>query len=285
VTGAAAAPWRDLRLRLASALLLGPAVLGGIWLGGPFFTALIVMAVAGLAWEWVRMCGGRLWPLSGGIVRPLRGGPGNGVMVPLAALAAAALAAMGEPLAAALLLLPGAVLAHSLAPGAHGRFLAAGVLYVGLAGIALIALRQDPAAGRANVIFLILVVWASDSAAYLAGRALGGPRLWPAVSPGKTWSGAAGGLAGAMLVGALSTLVAPGPWLGAALVGGGLGLLAQAGDLLESGIKRHFGVKDSSRLIPGHGGLLDRLDGLLASAPAAAGLGLVLGAGEYLWRV
>ena len=268
---AAAGPWRDLRLRLASAVVLGPVVLACIWLGEHWFEALIAMTVAGLAWEWVRMCGGRV-------------AGARGVAVPAAVLAAAALAAWNLPLLAAALLVPGAALAFSLARGAHARFLAAGVVYIGLAGIALITLRHDPDVGRANVIFLILVVWASDSAAYLTGRALGGPRLWPAVSPGKTWSGAAGGLFGAMLVGVLATAMAPGPWLGAALVGGRLGLMAQAGDLLESGIKRHFGVKDSSRLIPGHGGLLDRLDGVLASAPAAAGLGVILGSGEYLWR-
>ncbi len=199
-------------------------------------------------------------------------------------VAAGALTAFGQPLGGALLLLPGAALAYGLARGAHPRFLAAGVLYIGLAGIALIMLRHDPAVGRGNVIFLIVAVWASDSAAYLAGRALGGPRLWPAVSPGKTWSGAVGGLFGAMLVGVLAAWLVPAPWAGAALVAGMLGILAQAGDLLESGIKRRFGVKDSSQLIPGHGGLLDRLDGLLASAPAAAGLGLILGSGEYLWR-
>ena len=271
MTLAAAAPWRDLRLRLVSALVLGPMALACIWLGEHWFTGLVAVAVAGLAWEWVRICGGR--------VR----GPG-GWAVPTAVLGAGGLAVAGYGLVGALLLPVGALLAFRMARGVNARFLAAGVLYIGLAGIALITLRHDPAVGRANVIFLMSVVWASDSAAYLAGRALGGPRLWPAVSPGKTWSGALGGLAGAMLVGVLAAAVAPGPWLWAALVAGMLGVLAQAGDLLESGIKRRFGVKDSSGLIPGHGGLLDRLDGLLASAPAAAGLGLLLGSGEYLWR-
>ena len=229
----AAWPWRDLRLRLVTALVLGPLVLACIWLGGHWFTALIAVAVAGLAWEWVRMCG----------ARPGRGG----IAVPVAVLAAGALAALGQPALGVALLLPGATLVFWRARSVHARFLAAGVLYIGLAGIALLTLRHEAGAGRANVVFLILVVWASDSAAYLVGRALGGRRLWPAVSPGKTWSGAAGGLAGAMLVGLLATAVAPAPWLGAALLGGALGLLAQAGDLLESGIKRHYGVKDSSQ--------------------------------------
>ena len=276
MTAAAAAPpsaarWRDLRLRLVTALVLGPLVLACIWLGGVFFTALIALTVVGLAWEWVRICGAR-------VTTP------PGVVVPAVVLAAAALAAVGLPVAGLLLLLPGAALAFGLARGAHPRFLALGVLYIGLAGVALLTLRHDPAVGRGNVIFLILVVWASDSAAYVAGRALGGAKLWPAVSPGKTWSGAAGGLAGAMAVGVLATWFAPGGVIGAALLAGRLGVLSQAGDLLESGIKRHFAVKDSSQLRPGHGGLLDRLDGLLACAPAAAGWALVVGLGEYLWR-
>jgi len=273
LTAAAAGPWRDLRLRLASAALFGPLVLACIWLGGAWFSALIVLCVAGLAWEWVRMTGG------GWLSR-------HGAAVPVSVTAAAMLAALAMPLAGLLLLLPAAAAAHTLAGRLPPRFLAAGVLYVGLAGVALITLRQDAEVGRANLVFVILVVWASDSAAYVAGRALGGPKLWPAVSPGKTWSGALGGLLGAMLVGVLAaSLVAPGAALAwAALVAGGLGVVSQAGDLLESGIKRHFGVKDSSHLIPGHGGLLDRLDSILAVAPAAAGLSLILGSGVHLWR-
>jgi phosphatidate cytidylyltransferase len=164
------------------------------------------------------------------------------------------------------------------------------VVYIGLAGLALIHLRGDASAGRANVIFLFLVVWASDIGAYMAGRWLGGPKLAPSVSPNKTWSGAIGGLASAMAVGALAAYVfdAVGaravPVSRVLLVAGLLGVLSQAGDFFESWIKRHFHVKDSSSLIPGHGGLLDRLDGVLAAAPAAALLGVLLGPGESLWR-
>ncbi len=273
MTVAAAGPWRDLRLRLASAALLGPVVLGCIWLGGAWFSAMIALTMLGLGWEWVRMAG--IGWLSG-----------QGAALPVSVVAASGLAALGMPMAALLLLLPAAVAAHVLAGRPQARFLAAGVLYLGLAGVALITLRQDPEVGRANLVFIILVVWASDSAAYMAGRALGGRKLAPAISPGKTWSGALGGLLGAMLVGALAALlVAPAaPIAMAALVAGALGVLSQAGDLLESGIKRHYGVKDSSRLIPGHGGLLDRLDGILAVAPVAAVLGLMCGSGVYLWR-
>jgi phosphatidate cytidylyltransferase len=268
----AAGPWRDLRVRLTTALVLGPLVLACIWLGGMWFLALMAVALAGLAWEWVRLCGGA-------------GLGAAGLAMPGLVLLAGGLAALGLPWLAVALLPMGAALLWRLAGPLPRGFLALGVLYLGLFGVAFITLRLDAGAGRANVFFLLLLVWASDSAAYVAGRALGGPKLWPAVSPGKTWSGAFGGLLGAMLVGVLAALlVAPAPLLWAALVAGGLGVVSQAGDLLESGIKRRFGVKDSSHLIPGHGGLLDRLDGFLAAAPLAAALSMILGSGVYLWR-
>jgi phosphatidate cytidylyltransferase len=164
-----------------------------------------------------------------------------------------------------------------------------GVPYVGLAVAALAWLRADAAAGRANVLFLVLIVWASDIGAYLVGRLAGGPRLAPSISPGKTWSGALGGLAAAVAVGwlagaAFSRGPAEAPGAAALGVAALLGVAAQAGDLLESWIKRQFGVKDSGHLIPGHGGLFDRLDGVLAAAPLAAALALALGRGVVLWR-
>jgi len=130
------------------------------------------------------------------------------------------------------------------------------------------------------------VVWASDIGAYLVGRAFGGPRLAPVISPGKTWSGAIGGLVAAAVVGAVaSALLGKGPpsWRPVALAVL-LGVISQGGDLFESYLKRHFGVKDSGRMIPGHGGLLDRLDAVLTAAPAAALLALVLGRGVVLWE-
>lgn len=268
-----AGPWRDLRLRLASAALLGPVVLACIWLGSAWFSALIVLTMLGLGWEWVRMAGGA------SLSR-------QGVAVPGSVVAGSLLAALGLPLAGMAVLLAGAGAAHALAGRLPARFLAAGVLYVGLAGVALIALRGDAAAGRGNVLFLFAVVWASDIGAYLAGRALGGPKLAPAISPNKTWSGALGGLLSAVTAGLIAAYVMDAAGIGAraALVAALLGLLTQAGDLFESWIKRRFHVKDTSSLIPGHGGLLDRLDGVLAAAPAAALIGTLLGPGAPLWR-
>jgi phosphatidate cytidylyltransferase len=161
-----------------------------------------------------------------------------------------------------------------------------GVAYLILAGAALLWLRSDPVAGRADVLFLLLIVWAGDIAAYGAGRLFGGPRLAPRISPGKTWSGALGGLLAAIAVGLLAAhLLSDGitVWR-SLLVAASLGVVAQAGDLLESYVKRYLEVKDSSQLIPGHGGLLDRLDGVLAAAPMAALLALTLGRGVVLWQ-
>jgi phosphatidate cytidylyltransferase len=272
----AAVRWGDLRKRALSAALLAPTALACIWLGADAWTGLMALAAGGLAYEWVVLCNERPWRVPGAIV-------------PAAVLLAGLVAVLNHERWAVAVLGLGAVLAWLL--GVR-RALGAGVLYVGLASVALIWLRGDGAAGRANVLFLVVVVWASDIGAYAAGRLLGGPKLAPAISPGKTWAGAAGGLLAAMLVGeaaghalgaAAQSVGAAAPGR-AALVAGLLGVAAQCGDLLESAIKRRFGVKDSGRLIPGHGGLLDRLDGLLTAAPAAAGLALWLGQGVALWQ-
>ena len=146
-------------------------------------------------------------------------------------------------------------------------------------------LRGEGAVGRDDVLFLVAVVWASDIGAYAVGRLAGGPKLAPAISPGKTWSGAVGGLLIAMLAGAAVALgLEPGSVVRALTIAALLAVVSQAGDLFESWTKRRFGVKDSGRLIPGHGGLLDRLDGLLAAAPVAAALSWAFGRGDVLWK-
>ena len=162
----------------------------------------------------------------------------------------------------------------------------AGLAYVGIAEAALLWLRADPAAGRANLLFLVAIVWACDIGAYLVGRLVGGPRLAPRISPGKTWSGALGGLMAAIAVGLAAAHFMPeaGAMWQAAAVAAGIALVAQAGDLFESFVKRRLEVKDSSHIIPGHGGLFDRLDGLLAAAPVAASLAFCLGPGVVLWQ-
>lgn len=262
------ARWTDLRSRVVSAVVLAPAVAACLWQGGPYWGTLVAIGAVGLALEWVVLCGvsAAAWP-------------GFGVLA--AVLAAPVLAGQGRPDLGVSALMIGAGLV--LSP--RRWRLAAGVLYAGLGVLALVWLRADPVAGRANLVFLVAVIWASDIGAYLAGRLIGGPKLAPAVSPGKTWSGATGGLGAAMAAGcAAAALMAPGHPVRAALLAVLLAAASQAGDLLESAIKRGFGVKDSGQLIPGHGGLLDRLDGFLLAAPVAAGLALLIGRGTALWH-
>lgn len=261
--------WRDLRTRLLSALLLAPLGLVCIWIGGALFVALLLALLAGAGFEWAGLL--RLKP---GAIRGL-------VLLAWPAIACLAALTTGQWREAVLML---------AAPVLLGPLVAAGSLAIGLAGLSLLWLRQAGTGGDA-VLFVVLVVIASDSAAYLAGRAIGGPKLAPSISPGKTRSGSAGGLLGAGLVGALLAWLLPAPpgiAAGAVLarglcVGLLLGLVAQAGDLAESAFKRRCGVKDSGRLIPGHGGLLDRFDGLLAAAPIAALLSLASPVGTSFW--
>jgi len=159
-----------------------------------------------------------------------------------------------------------------------------GAIYILPATPLLLWLSDDPVAGRANIIFIVLIVWCSDIGAYLIGRLVGGPKLAPSISPGKTRSGAAGGLIAAMLVGWVAAALWGVPPLQGILIAGVLGMVSQLGDLFESAAKRHFGVKDSGHIIPGHGGVLDRIDGLLTAVPAAALLVLILGQGKVLWQ-
>jgi phosphatidate cytidylyltransferase len=164
-------------------------------------------------------------------------------------------------------------------PAAHrgdvsARWPAAGAIYAGIVLICPIVLRRDPELGVAAVLFLFATVWATDIFAYLVGSTLGGPLLWRRVSPKKTWAGAIGGSAGGIAAGSAVAYASAGTQ---PLVAGVLALIlsiaAQLGDLLESWVKRRFGAKDTSTLIPGHGGVMDRVDGLLLAALAAVLIG------------
>ena len=264
-------PWRDLGLRGASAAVLIPIAVFGIWSGGVVWDVLVGVAVVLLSWEWARFCKISIWRWPG-------------LLMPAVSLVVMLLAAFGPPLAAIGVLAAGTLLLFLLQRKGD-IWPAAGLFYIGLSGFSLVLLRGENHAGLLNTLFLVLIVWASDTGAYVAGRALGGPKLAPAISPGKTWSGAAGGLLAATLIGAgAAALLAPGGASRAAAIAAMLGVMSQAGDLLESAIKRRFGVKDSSSLIPGHGGMLDRLDGVMAAAPMATALALLAGRGMPLWH-
>lgn len=260
----AAAALQDLAPRLASGLVLAIAALALTWAGvWPF--AVLVLAVSVLvAWEW------------GSVVR--HAGADTIFAVSAAAVSAAVvLAAIGTPGLAIIALVVGAILASLLGFGNRGHMSSLGVLYAGLPAIALIWLRSGLNWGLTAVLFLFLVVWAADTGAYMAGRLVGGPRLAARISPNKTWSGFAGGTVAAMLVGVLAGLVLEGAdWRRLALSALALALAAQAGDMVESALKREHGVKNASELIPGHGGFMDRVDGLIFAAVLAALLGLAL---------
>lgn len=173
--------------------------------------------------------------------------------------------------------------------GPRPGWIAIGVIYALAALVASVLVRRDPLWGFSALIFVLLVVWVTDIGGYVFGRAIGGAKLWPRVSPKKTWAGAIGGTLLSVCVAVAFPLSGVGrivPLVGLAVV---LTVLSQLGDLFESAVKRRFGVKDSGRIIPGHGGLLDRLDGYVFAVVAAAAIGLLrggvdgVGRGLMLW--
>jgi phosphatidate cytidylyltransferase len=258
-----------LRLRVLSALVLAPLPLAAIWLGGPFLAILTVLAAIVMAWEWSRLCGG------------------GAALIGVVALAVAAAAFAGIWVGGVLAAI-GAVavwVVESRQPGRAPLWTAAGSLWVGLPCIILLWLVQSGSAGRGTLLWLFAVVWATDIGAYAAGRQLGGPLLAPRWSPRKTWAGLIGGIVCAALAGwAAAGLLGAASVLPLVLLSAALAIVEQFGDLAESVAKRRFGVKDASSLIPGHGGLLDRLDGLLAVIPAVALLTLFGGGSMLTWR-
>ena len=265
----------SLRLRILSALVLAPLPIIAIWLGGPFLPALTVVAAVVMAWEWGRLCSGGTSGSSGRVL----------IGVVAASVVAGSLLGVW---AGALLAFAGAALVWQIA--VRGRvgaplWLAAGSLWVALPCIILLWLVQSGSATRGTLLWVFAVVWATDIGAYAVGRQLGGPLLAPRWSPRKTWAGLIGGIICAALAGwATAGVLGTNPVLPLVLVSAGLAIVEQFGDLAESVAKRRFGVKDASSLIPGHGGLLDRLDGLLAVIPAVALLTLLGGGSVLTWR-
>lgn len=215
--------FKGLALRILSAVVLGPAVLGAIWFGFPWIDLAAALAAPIMVSEWI------------GLTRR-------------------------RPIL---------------------RLLA--IAYAIAAVVALLWLRHQPAYGRETIVWIVACVWATDIAGYFVGISAGGAKLAPRISPSKTWSGLVGGMCAAAVVSsALGLVFDVGDSVTLALIGAGLAVVGQLGDLLESAAKRSAGVKDSGYLIPGHGGLLDRIDGLVAVLVVVAAVRLVVG-GEWPW--
>lgn len=250
-------------MRVVAALVLAPLTIAIAWMGGWLWLLLVTAAAALLYFEWLMIVGAsRNWPVVG---------------VGVAALVIAGLClALGHPGPMLVTIAAGFVLCGLLAQGQRW-WTSSGFAYAAAALVASALVRFDPCMGFVALMFVLLVVWVTDIGGYFAGRGLGGPKLWPRVSPKKTWAGAIGGLALSLVIAAAFALLGFGRMLPLLLLGTALSVVSQLGDLFESAIKRRFGVKDSSQIIPGHGGLLDRLDGFVAAIVFAALIGFMRG--------
>ena len=266
---------RNLLLRVVAALVLAPAAVAIAYAGGVLWTLLVTLAAAGLYVEWLMIVG----------TAAERRVVASGV----AALLIAGLCLAIGRIDAAVLALAVGLAGVALLSRQWRLWNAAGFLYAAAAEVASILVRLDQAWGFVALILILLVVWVTDIGGYFAGRGIGGPKLWPRVSPKKTWAGAVGGFAASLVIAggfAAFGLGRTGPVL---LLGAILSIASQLGDLLESAVKRRFGVKDSSQIIPGHGGLMDRLDGFIAAVVLAAIFGFLragadgVGRGLMVW--
>lgn len=237
---------------------MAPVVLGAVWIGGWVFHALIVFGSVIAVSEWTNI-------VPSACRLPARVMAAVGIAVALMAQIAAGPAA-GLGVAAAF-----AVMTAIVGGGSDRGLLGFGILYVAAGMAGLVWLRDLPDVGLSLFLFVLFAIWATDIGAYAAGRSIGGPKLAPRISPKKTWAGLIGGMLSSALFGWLVALAsdAARPDI-AILVGAAVAVVGQAGDLFESAVKRRYNVKDSGQLIPGHGGILDRIDGLLAAAPVLA---------------
>lgn len=261
---------RELAVRIAAALVLIPIALLDVWAGSVWFELGIAMIAAIMAAEWCRMVH--------------RGSQFQFALHALAAIAAVLVASRsGGAMALQVIAVCWALslIGEVLRKKSGSRWAWWGIPYIALPGLALILIRQSPEYGLFAVLWLFAVVWSADTLAYVFGRLIGGPKLAPSISPNKTWAGLVGAVTGGLVASAVMGWYAALPTVWPVLVAGGvLAVLEQLGDLFESAAKRRFGVKDSGRIIPGHGGVLDRVDGLIFAAVAAAAFGYARGGHE-----
>jgi phosphatidate cytidylyltransferase len=244
-------------LRATSGLGLAAIAFAAAWAGVLPFAGMVLAVALVVSWEWSRVVRGEGLDLSL-------------IMHGLSVTAAIALAAFGFVALGVAALVIGTIIVLALEFGSRPILSAAGVLYAGLPAVALLWLRSDEPFGFLAVLFIVLVVAATDTAAFAAGRLIGGPRLAPTISPNKTWSGLIGGIAAASAAAAIYAYTISASVTPLAITGVVMGIIAQMGDLAESAMKRAFKIKDVSQLLPGHGGFMDRIDGLVPVAVVLA---------------
>lgn len=258
--GSAGPPrYSNLQLRIMSGVVMAAVTLAVTWVGGVWFTLFAVIVGGASLYEWLRITGFAPAAM-----------PGIAIIAAVVAGLIMVLAGVNPFLIVALAVGAAAALAVFYASQDAPRWIVAGAVWHPLLPAAALAnLRGDTNAGLAAVLFVFSVVWATDIAAYFTGRAIGGPKLAPAISPGKTWSGALGGAFAGIVCGTAVAWAAGAERLGLIVViAAAMSVASQFGDLFESALKRRYAVKDSSNLIPGHGGVLDRVDGLVIAAVA-----------------
>ena len=261
---------RNLIRRVIAALVLAPVAIAIAYAGGWLWTTLVTLAAIGLYVEWLMIVG---------VARETRVVTSGAVALAISGLCLA----LGRIDASLLALTLGLAAVALLSPGRR-NWIATGFGYAAAAQIASVLVRLDQVWGFVALILVLLVVWVTDIGGYFAGRGIGGPKLWPRVSPKKTWAGAVGGFVASLVIAAgfaAFGLGKTGPLL---LLGAVLSIASQLGDLFESAVKRRFGVKDSSHIIPGHGGLMDRLDGFVAAIVLAAVFGFLRGGVDGVGR-
>jgi len=263
----------SLNSRVISALILAPLVAWAIYIGSPVYDLLVLAAIVVMAWEWRRLCAAQHFDTAG-------------IIMTISVVGATGMTWFQQVGLAVLSVAAGALIVYLMIAGSEGKssiWTIAGLLAIGLTGISLILIRRIGDDWSVTM-WLLVAVWATDINAFLVGRTVGGPKLASKISPGKTWSGLIGGIVGAVGWSVIWAL-----WTGAeqagtvALLGAAIAIFAQLGDLGVSRVKRRYGVKDTGTLIPGHGGLLDRVDGIIGAVPVAI-LCIVLARGDMsLW--
>jgi phosphatidate cytidylyltransferase len=261
---------RNLVIRVIVALVLAPVAIAIAYDGGWLWTALVTLAAIGLYVEWLMIVGNGRDRLA----------VGSGV---IALVVAGFFLAAGRIDWAITSLVLGFAFVNLPSPKRRG-WAAAGYVYAAAAQTASVLVRLDRVWGFDALMMILLVVWVTDIGGYFAGRGVGGPKLWPRVSPQKTWAGAIGGFMASLAVAGAFAALGLGKTGALLLLGAVLSIASQLGDLFESAVKRRFGVKDSSHLIPGHGGLMDRLDGYVAAVVLAAIFGLLRGGVDGVGR-